>query len=409
MGRQVRLPAGIMTPQLKQKVSEAKAKLLVDYPYFGTLASRLELKPNDNIQAYLSDGVRFEYNDDYLFNLTQDELAFALSNGAMHAALAYENRQKGRMSWLWQLATDHAINTMLVANGLDAPMEVVIDPRFEGMYAEEIYAILKDEIRNEEFDDNEANETGFNETNRRTQQQMKNAEGDHDPEKKREQMQVENEYQKQQMAAEEMFEQFANEALEKMNRQGDLPLEIERFFTIVDRAKVDWRKELYRAVDRHYYDNYRMMPPSKKLLYSGVYLPSLYSDTLRLAIAIDSSGSVDETLLSIFMSEVEAILIHFSSYIIDLIVCDAKVQSHRQIVSGEKLEVEVKGGGGTDFRPVFTLVEERLETPSLLLYFSDTKGSFPEREPFYEVLWISDAEGEVPFGTVLVIEKEETE
>ncbi|MDA3946018.1 MAG: VWA-like domain-containing protein [Helicobacteraceae bacterium] len=395
-----------MTPQLKQKVSEAKAKLLVDYPYFGTLASRLELKPNDNIQAYLSDGVRFEYNDEYLLALNRDELSFALSNGAMHAALAYENRQKGRMSWLWQLATDHAINTMLVANGLEAPMEILPDPRFEGMYAEEIYAILKDEIQNEDFDDNEENVTGFNEENKRQQEQMKNAEGDHDPDKKRERMEVENQEQKKLIAQEEMFEQFANEALEKIKLHGDLPLDIERFFTIVDSSKVDWRKELYRAIDRHYHDNYRMMPPSKKLLYSGIYLPSLYSDTLRLTIAIDSSGSVDETLLSLFLSEVEAILIHFPNYVIDLIVCDAKIQSYRQILSGERLDVEIKGGGGTDFRPVFTLIDESLDAPSLLLYFSDTKGTFPEREPFYEVVWISEESSELPFGEQLLIEKD---
>ena len=297
---------------------------------------------------------------------------------------------------------------MLVANGLDAPMEVIVDPRFEGMYAEEIYAILKDEIQNEEFDNNEENETGFNEENRRQQEQMKNAEGDHDPDKKREKMEVENQEQKQQVAAEEMFEQFANDALEKLNQHGDLPLEIERFFTIVDSSKVDWRQELHRAIDRHYYDNYRMMPPSKKLLYSGIYLPSLYSDTLRLTIAIDSSGSVDETLLSTFMSEVEAILIHFPSYIIDLIVCDAKIQSYRQIVSGEQLDVEIKGGGGTDFRPVFTLIDESLDIPSLLLYFSDTKGTFPDIEPFYELIWISEEKSDVPFGEVLVIEREES-
>jgi len=393
-----------MERRLKQKVSEAKARLLVDYPYFGTLASRLELKPNDNIGAYLSDGVRFEYNDDYLLGLSQEELSFALANGAMHAALAYENRQKGRMSWLWQLATDHAINTMLVANGLEAPMEVVVEPRFEGMYAEEIYAILKDEIQNEAFDDDESNETGFNEENKKKQEQLRDAEGDHDPDKRREQMQVENEYRKQEvLAAEEMFEQYANDALEKMDAQGDLPLEIERFFSLTDSSKIDWRQELYRAIDRHYYDDYRMMPPSKKLLYSGIYLPSLYSDTLRLTIAIDSSGSVDETLLSSFMSEVEAILIHFPSYIIDLIVCDAKIQAYRQVVSGERLEVKLKGGGGTDFRPVFELIERELEAPSLLLYFSDTKGSFPKKEPFYEVLWVSTLEAEVPFGTLLTI------
>ena len=393
-----------MNRQLKQKVSEAKAKLLVDYPYFGTLASRLELKQNDNIQAYLSDGVRFEYNDEYLLDLSQEELSFALANGAMHAALAYENRQNGRMSWLWQLATDHAINTMLVSNGLETPMEVIVESRFEGMYAEEIYAILKDEIQNEEFDDDESNETGFNEENKTTQEKLHNAEGDHDPDKKREQMQVENEYRKQEIIAqEEMFEQFANDALEKMNEQGDLPLDIDRFFTITDTSKVDWRQELYQAIDRHYYDNYRMMPPSKKLLYTGIYLPSLYSDTLRLTVAIDSSGSVDEALLSIFMSEVEAILIHFPSYIIDLIVCDTKIQSYRQFCSGEALEVEMKGGGGTDFRPVFEMIELELIQPSLLLYFSDTQGKFPEVVPFYEVLWICKKDNDVPFGECLVI------
>jgi predicted metal-dependent peptidase len=395
-----------MKPLLKKKISEAKAKLLVDYPYFGTLASRLELHQNDNIQAYLSDGIRFEYNDDFLLGLSQAELGFALSNGAMHAALAYENRRKGRMSWLWQLATDHAINAMLSANGLEPPIMIDLDPRFEGMYAEEIYAVLKDEIRNEDFDDDESNETGFNEENRRKQEQMKNAEGDRDPDKKRGQMAVENV--EQRVADEEMFEQYANEALEKIAAQGDLPLDIERFFTVTDSSRVDWRRELYHAIDRHYRDNYRMMPPSKKLLYRGIYLPSLYSDTLRLTIAIDSSGSVDESLLSLFLSEVESILIHFPSYVIDMIVCDAKIQGYRQFLSGEALEVEIKGGGGTDFRPVFDFIDESLDMPSLLLYFSDTKGTFPEIEPMYETIWISGEMCDVPFGRVLVIEEDQT-
>jgi len=106
------------------------------------------------------------------------------------------------------------------------------------------------------------------------------------------------------------------------------------------------------------------------------------------------------------MSEVEAILIHFPSYIIDLIVCDAKIQSYREVVSGESLEVTLKGGGGTDFRPVFKLIDERLQPPTLLLYFSDTQGNFPEYDVNYDVLWISDEARSVPFGEVLVIPRE---
>ena len=50
---------------IEQKISKAKAKLLVDYPLFGTIASRLELVLNDDIQSFKSDGIKLEYNSDF--------------------------------------------------------------------------------------------------------------------------------------------------------------------------------------------------------------------------------------------------------------------------------------------------------------------------------------------------------
>ena len=164
----------ISVHSLQNKISQAKAKLLIEQPYLGTLASRLELNPNDDIELFLSDGTQLEYNDEYLNSLELDEIGFVLSNGAMHAALAHDLRQKGRMGWLWQLATDYAINAMLVENGLSVPERINYDPRFDGLYAEEIYATLKDEIRNEEFNNDESNETGFNEENKRHQNEISN-------------------------------------------------------------------------------------------------------------------------------------------------------------------------------------------------------------------------------------------
>ena len=51
--------------QLQEKISQAKAKLLVEYPLFGTIASKIELTQNDDIQAFKSDGVSLEYNSDF--------------------------------------------------------------------------------------------------------------------------------------------------------------------------------------------------------------------------------------------------------------------------------------------------------------------------------------------------------
>ncbi|MBE0497922.1 MAG: hypothetical protein IBX43_01620 [Campylobacterales bacterium] len=383
--------------EIELKISQAKAKLLVDYPYFGNLASRLSFKQNDNIHAFLSDGSTFEYNDDYLKALDLDELGFALSNAAMHTALAHDKRKKGRMSWLWQLATDHAINAMLIENGLDAPLGINVETRFEGMYAEEIYAVLKEEIKNEEFDSNEENDTGFNEENKRQNQESK----PHNPEAKQDKtlpkIEADNEYR---AIEEESWKKSLDEAAEKF--KDELPLGLERFYERQE-SRVDWRSELYRAIDRHYYHDYTLVPPSKKLLYMGTYLPSLSSSMLRIVVAIDSSGSVDTVLLGEFIAEFEAILLSFSTFEIDLLVCDAKVQSHQHFSSGDKLEYELKGSGGTDFRPVFAYIEEHLFDASLLLYFTDLQGRFPERAPLIETVWVSNAQDEIPFGKKIEI------
>jgi predicted metal-dependent peptidase len=382
---------------IEQKLSQAKARLLVQNPYFGTLASRLEFKKNDNIQSFLSNGVSYEYNDAYLKDLDLDEIGFTLSNAAMHIALAHDNRQKKRMSWLWQLATDHAINSMLIENGLDAPFGVNYQSRFDGMYAEEIYAILKDEIKNQEYDDNEENDTGFNEENRKKESEEKAPNSEETKDKLRSQQEVDTE---ERAVDEEAWKQNLEEASEKF--KNELPEGIERFYE-KEESKVDWRAELYNAIDRHYYHDYKLIPPSKKLLYMGTYLPSLSSNMLRIVVAIDSSGSVNEVLLGEFISEFESILLSFSSFEIDLLICDDKIHSTTHFSSGDKLEYELKGGGATDFNPVFENIETELYETQLLLYFTDLEGKFPQNEPLVDTIWVTNSLNEVPFGKVIRI------
>jgi predicted metal-dependent peptidase len=145
------------------------------------------------------------------------------------------------------------------------------------------------------------------------------------------------------------------------------------------------------------------MPPSKKLLYMGTYLPSLYSEQLRLTIAIDSSGSVDEALLAAFMGEIESLMLTFPDYEIEVIVCDAKIHAVQSYHSGERLAYELRGGGATDFRPVFDHLKN--SDTQLLLYFTDAEGRFPDQEPLYEVVWVLAEERDTPFGSGLVISR----
>ena len=371
---------------IADKISQAKAKLLVDYPYFGTLASKLELLVNDDIESFKSNGVTLEYRKEYLRELELSEIEFVLANGAMHSVLAHDMRKKSRSGWLWQMATDIAINDMLLQNGMDMPYGAQYRERFSGMYAEEIYAELKSDILREdedleyEADDAEDVENKEQENQKQSQEALQ-----------------------EEILAEQLLAEEAISLLESKLQSGELPESIERFFNIEGFAKLDWREELREAIAPYFRDDYVMMPPSKKLLYEGIYLPSSISETFRLVVVIDSSGSVDKEMLDTFLSEVNFIMEHTQNYVIDLLVCDDRIHFHNTFYSGESLEVELKGGGGTDFRPVFNYIQEQMDTISLLLYFTDLEGFFPTEEPSFSVKWVSPKEKEFPFGEIIVL------
>ena len=380
---------------LKDKISQAKAKLLVNYPYFGTLASKLEFEVNENIEAFKCDGKKLQYNDDYLAELSLGEVEFILANGAMHKTLSHENRKNKRSGWLWQMATDMAINDMLVENGLNMPYGAQYRKRFAGMYAEEIYEELKgDMIREDEDLEYEADDAD--------DVQNEEDEKEQNEESKREtQEQLQEEILQEQLQAEE-----AISLLEREFHKGEAPKSMERFFTLDFVGKIDWREELKVALDRYFRDDYTLLPPSKKLLYAGIYLPSSISQTFRLVIVVDSSGSVDEELLNEFLSEVNFLMSLVQNYQIELLVCDDKVHSHKTFYSGDTLEVQLKGNGGTDFRAAFEFVQRELDDVKLLLYFTDLEGIFPQTRPEYEVKWVSPKDGEVPFGELLHLQEE---
>jgi predicted metal-dependent peptidase len=146
------------------------------------------------------------------------------------------------------------------------------------------------------------------------------------------------------------------------------------------------------------------MPPNKKFLHLGFYLPSSISQRFKLVVAVDSSGSVDDVLLGEFLSELNFLMNTIPSYEINLIVCDEKIRSHKVFYSGDILQANIEGGGATDFRPVFEFIDSELEDTKLLLYFSDLDGTFPSKIPSYAVKWIAPKKLEVPFGEVVILQ-----
>ena len=122
----------------------------------------------------------------------------------------------------------------------------------------------------------------------------------------------------------------------------------------------------------------------------------------EFVIVIDTSMSCKEGLVKRFLEETYDVLSQTENFFrrmrIHILQCDERVQSDVLIESQEALKeymehFTILGGGGTDFRPAFTYVEEQLAKKKFwrlrgLLYFTDGYGVFPVKMPPYETAFI---------------------
>lgn len=133
--------------------------------------------------------------------------------------------------------------------------------------------------------------------------------------------------------------------------------------------------------------------------------PLEYQEVNRLdefAIAIDTSGSCSGALVRRFLEETWSILRQkenfFSKMKLHFIQCDSMIQEYRTFTGILEWEehmasLKVLGQGGTDFRPVFTLLEEKIRQKEIqnlraLLYFTDGDGIYPREKPPFETAFV---------------------
>lgn len=122
----------------------------------------------------------------------------------------------------------------------------------------------------------------------------------------------------------------------------------------------------------------------------------------EFAIAIDTSGSTSGELVQKFVQKTYNILksteSFFSKINLHIIQCDADIQEDRKITCQEDFDeylktMQIRGLGGTDFRPVFEYVERLRQNQEFtnlkgLIYFTDGCGTFPAKKPDYDAAFV---------------------
>jgi len=392
-------PAGI-------RIQKARTTLLLDHPFFGSLLFRLKGRENRSIATMATDGVSLYFNPEFVDTLNSATLAGVLAHEVMHPALHHHVRRSGRELRRWNEACDYAINPLLLDAGLSLPDGVLVDHRFRGMSAEQIYNMREGEAQQESGGQDRANDGAGAGSNEATGElgganslSVPVTEGgigqvldaplpdDGTPN-------VEEQAREWSVAL--------NQAVTLSKQAGRVPAGLARTLEGAAEAAVDWRELLRRLWSDTIPADSSWMRPNRRHIWAGLYLPGVVREGVgEIAIAVDCSGSVNARLLRLFEAEVCSILEGQRPQCVHVLYFDMEVHKVETYQAGEQVHLNPVGGGGTDFGPCFDWLDEHGIQPQTLVFLTDLCGTFPETEPAYPVIWASTERRRAPFGSVI--------
>jgi hypothetical protein len=389
----------------------SKTQMHLSMRHFDNAIYAFDLMRNDTTAFYGTDGDKIFYNEKYVIQTYEKDKIFinrAYMHMLMHCLFGHLFHRDSRLYDYWNLSCDIVVESILD----DWKKEIIYLPvsskrtqiyewlkgKMKVLTAERVYQVLlSTRMTAEEFSglcgEFEVDDHSFwREDNRQPNQ----------PPMQQRQQKWEDISKKMEMS----MEQFADEA----GQDGD---------TMTQTMKIENRKR-YRYSD--FLRKFSVLREEAVLdldsfdytyyiygltMYGNMPFiePQEWKETQKIrdfVVAIDTSMSCSGELIQKFLEETYSILTesdhYFSKVNIHILQCDDQVRDDTWITNLEQMEnymdqFEVKGYGGTDFRPVFEYVEQlrsekKIQDLKGLIYFTDGNGNFPEKAPDYDVAFV---------------------
>ena len=373
-----------MHPGLKKVEAEllqVRTELLLVQPLIGRLLARLDLIATDHpgCRTACTDGRRIFVDVDFWRSLKPAHQRFLLAHEVWHCALGHLGRRLHRESERWNVAIDHVVNALLVEQDRALPPGAVFinEPWAENANAETVY---------EHLVSSSCPLRGWGDMH----MEASAADGDEgegfapclDP------------------GIGDYWRGILLVEAARLERQGRLPAGISRLVEPLRHPVIPWPRVLARFLTIHARSGgrYRWLPPARRHLHAGLYLPRRTGERLDAAVLIDSSGSTQH-LLPRFLAELRGIIASADHWSIRVLICDAAVHRDVTFDTSRPLpdRMDIPGGGGSDFCPAFErLRAEGWRHPVVAL--TDGYISVPKEAPRVPVMWVVPEGCKVPAG-----------
>ncbi len=341
-----------------EQLTRARISLLLQQPFWGTLATRLILKDATDLEwckTAATDGRYFYYNRDFISKLDKQETVFLVAHEVEHCVYDHMDRRGSRMPKMWNAAADYVINYELHEHGVGklpnpatSGVTACFDAKFKGMCAEEVYEILKQDP-NKQFPEFDIH--------------LEPGDGKGEPMTDEEQRVLGDEIRAAVMQA------------AKGQAGGNIPAGVRRMIKDLQEPQMNWRQVLEMKIQSMVKTDFTWERCSRKMQSSGIYLPAMKNDfKVKAAVSIDCSGSMGEDMLRDLLSETKGIMQQFQDFELEVWCFDTRVYGYAQFTPDNLDEIddyEIKGGGGTDFMCNWDFMKERGIEPERFIMMTD--------------------------------------
>lgn len=376
-----------LAPEIERIISASLLRLRMKSPFFATLALFTRVQATQTLPTAATDGRDIFINEEFVRSLSSPQVDGLLLHEVLHAALLHVVRRGQRERMLWNVAADIVINGMIAQQqGFELPEEGIRDPKLEHLSVEEIYEILLPRTTYYSLCDldlldqppDDASEGGGN--------------CESGSLGKAKQASVETHWRNAM--------QQAIVVARSSNNQGSIPARIQRELGALTQAQLDWRSYLWRYLVRTPTD---FTGFDRRFIGRKLYLEALEGESVQVFVAVDTSGSVGDQQMQLFLSEVGGILNAYPHLNCELYYADAEAYGPYSLSNQSEIPRPV-GGGGTSFVPFFDKVNTNRDwyTTGVCVYLTDGYGTFPAEPPSLPVLWVVTPGGlaleQFPFG-----------
>ena len=373
---------------MKSDIEVLKRKMLVKYPFFGSVVTNVDYKESKDIIAAATDGKIIYYNPDFLNELNISEQIFIFAHEVCHIAFNHILRSENKDNDLWNIATDAVINQFLKRDGLTMVQGGVDMAEAINYDAEQLYEKLLQNKQSLESDKSkqdvghDSHELWEQAVKKYKEENVNEKKDKTGLEKKQEELEKTGEkdaFKKNLEEKKKQLEGLKEEILKQSLQAGTLANGDVRSISDIGTSKpiIDWRYALREAIKYDVDWSYK-----NAIIEDGIIKTNLEEQPIPEAeIVLDTSDSINNKLLRGFLRECKNIL---KQSRLKVGCFDTKFYGFHEIKTLSDIDnMILEGGGGTNFEVAVNAFTRRVENK---IIFTDGYASMPNTS--IDVIWI---------------------